>query len=93
MPFLLIRNNIFWVGYVLERDALFLFLFFLKKENGDFRLFASFLKRRFWWAVYPNKFLKNLIIFCQNPLLTHSLSIHKFVEHSKLLLQEESASF
>jgi leucyl-tRNA synthetase len=36
------------VGYVLERRALFLFLFFLKKENGDFRLFAFFfLKRRF----------------------------------------------
>ena len=36
----------FWVGYVLERCALFLFLFFLKKENGDFRLFAFFFLKR-----------------------------------------------
>jgi len=34
------------VGYVLERRALFLFLFFLKKENGDFRFFASFSKKK-----------------------------------------------
>ena len=36
----------FWVGYVLERRALFLFLFFLKKENGDFRHFAFFFLKR-----------------------------------------------
>jgi len=36
----------FWVGYILERRALFLFLFFLKKENGDFRLFAFFFLKR-----------------------------------------------
>jgi len=36
---------IFFGGYVLERRALFLFLFFLKKENGHFRLFASFCEK------------------------------------------------
>jgi len=34
------------VGYVLERRALFLFLFFLKKEKGDFRLFAFFFSKK-----------------------------------------------
>jgi len=49
MPFVFIRNNIFWVGNVLERRALFLFLFFLKKKMGIsvFLLLFSKKKKKF----------------------------------------------
>lgn len=39
----------------------------------------------------PNNLLNHLKNLCHKPLLTHLLSMQRFVEHSKLLSQDESA--